>query len=287
MSETTLIAIRTVIAFIWLFIVARLIGPKQVSQLSFFDYVSGVTIGSMASSLAVETEMRPVAVFTGLGMFAVFAVGMTWLRHSRYNFRKWIDGEPIVLVSDGKLKFESLGFARMTIDEMVMLLRRAGVFDLEEVDWAWLEPTGQISVKKKAIHQPATAKRLGIPVPTSPQAHQVIIDGKVLRATLKDTGKTEEWLHDRLTEQGISDPGEVAVGQVKGDSLFVWRRDDKTPLIPAPSTGDLLRLNLQKAQAELELFALDTGNKDAQRLYAESSRRLQGVLEGIDPFLRG
>lgn len=286
MAETTLIAIRTVIAFVWLFIVARLIGPKQVSQLSFFDYVSGITIGSMASSLAVETEMRPVAVFTGLGMFALFAVGMTWLRHSRYTFRKWIDGEPVVLVSRGVLHFESLGFARMTADELVMLLRREGVFDLSEADWVWLEPTGQLSVRKKEQHNTLTPRQVGLPTPVRPQPHVVIIDRKVLPASLKDAGVDESWLLDRLAEQGIAGPEEVAIGQTDGQSLFVWRRDHRTPTIPAPRQEDLVRLTLQKAQSELELFALDTADGQAQHLYTDAARGVQRLLQQVGPYLR-
>lgn len=281
-----LVAIRTIIAFVWLFIVARIIGPKQVSQLSFFDYVSGITIGSMASTLAVDSEVRAVAVFTGLGMFALFAVAMSWLRHSRYPIRVWLDGEPILLVSDGRLHFDSLGFVRMTVDELLTLLRREGVFDLQEVDWVWFEPTGQISVRRKAPYNTVTLRDLDLPAPAKPQPHVVIIDGQVLPETLRETGHDEGWLMDRLAEQGLPGPGPVAVGQVSGESLFVWLRDGQSPPVPAPRREDLLRLTMRKAQAELELFALDTEDPQARRLYQQSAQDLQHVMREVEPLLR-
>lgn len=285
MPETFLTLIRTLAAFVWLFIIARMIGFRQISQLSFFEYVAGITIGSMASSMAVEIENRPVAVFTGLLVFALLAVVTSFVRHKSYRARKWFDGEPTKLVADGELDLKSLGQARMTIDELVMLLRREGVFDLSEVSDVFFEPTGQVSVRKKGQYAPLTPRQAGMTAVTAPLPHVVVVDGRVLRRTLQEAGKDREWLHRKLAEQGLDGTADVAMAQVKGDSLFIWTGDSQGVPAPAPPVSDVTRFSLQKVQAELEMFALDTGDEGAKKTYTDAARRLTGVINRVEPYL--
>lgn len=157
-TKTVLTALLSVVA---LFIITKLMGHKQVAQLDFFDYVCGITIGSIGAELATELE-SPWKPLVALVVYGIVAVGLDILCQKLPTARKYINGEPTVLFSDGKICRRNLKRAKITLSELLLMCRGQGYFDLDDIQIAVLEYNGRLSVLPRAVSRPLTPADIGI-----------------------------------------------------------------------------------------------------------------------------
>jgi len=209
MNEALVVLARSIIAFVTLFIFARLLGKQQVSQLTFFDYVLGITIGSIAASLSIDLESRAWPHWVGLAVWTLAVLGIQIASTKSTAAAKIFVGEPVVVISKGKLLEETMGRMRYTTGEILEQLRNQGVFDISTVEYAVMESDGQLSVLLKPEHRPATVQDLGLAPPSGGMSAQLIYDGQVIQENLQAAGVDEAWLAKRLREQGINNASEV------------------------------------------------------------------------------
>lgn len=191
-----------------LFIIAKIMGHKQVAQLDFFDYVSGITIGSIGAELATDLE-EPWKPLIALGIYGSVSVLLSLLTHKFPKTRKYINGTPSILMDNGKLYRKNLKKAKLDLSEFMLLCREQGYFDLNEIQTVVFEHNGKLSILPKAANRPATPSDLKITTKATQIGTEVIMDGRVMGENLKRMGLDTKWLEKQLKEQGYKSAKEV------------------------------------------------------------------------------
>ncbi|CUH97473.1 hypothetical protein P22_3604 [Propionispora sp. 2/2-37] len=229
MSITLVVVIRSVISFVILLLLVRLMGKQQVAQLTFFDYVVGITIGSMASTLSVQVNEDLLSTLAGLATWTILAILLAILSLHSVWIRKMVDGEATVVVENGKILEDKLKQIRIPIEQLISELRTQGVFNITDVEFAMFEPGGKISIQKKSQKQPVTPGDLNISTKYDGLPTNLILDGIVLQDALHSLNLTKAWLEHQLSKQNIQDITEISLAQLdtKGN-LYVDLKGDKS-----------------------------------------------------------
>lgn len=227
MNETLVTVVRGLVAFITLLILARLLGKQQISQLTFFEYVLGITIGSIASSMTIDLSIKAFPQWVGL-LTWTGAVLVTQLATVRWRgVSKYIDGEPTIVVMDGKLMEGAMQRMRYRASDLLEQLRVQGVFELRQVAYAVLEPSGQLSVLKRPEYQTVTRQDLALPGSRVGIDVELIYSGVIVEPNLRQSGRSLEWLLGQLRLQGVADPSEVFLATLDASgSLYLDRYAD-------------------------------------------------------------
>ena len=207
-----------------IFLITKIMGHKQVAQLDFFDYVSGITIGSIAAELATELE-EPMKPLVALTVYGAVSVLLNLIAQKIPQARKYINGTPSILMKDGVIYRENLKKSKLDLSEFLLLCREQGYFDLDEIQLAVFEHNGKLSLLPRAASRPATPQDLGITAKMTHVGAEIIMDGRVMGENLGRMGLDEKWLTSRLKSEGYRDPKEIV--------LAVYRKgEDKLTLYP-------------------------------------------------------
>lgn len=279
------VVVRSILFIIVLFLITKWLGKKQISQLSFFEYVNGITIGSIGAEVVTGLEQKiSVGIVAIVTCAAIpFLAGLISLKSK--GFRAFIEGKGTVFIKDGKIMEDNLKKERYSTDELLELLRKKNVFQVSDVEFAVLEPTGDLSVFLKKENQPLTPKDLNLSVASVKEPQTVIMDGKILDEPLTTIGRSRSWLKTELEKLGVSLEN-VFLGQVNSyGELTVDLYDDKIK-VPSPQERPLILATMKKCQADLELFALGTEDKDAKELYMKNSEKMQQAIDKVSYILR-
>lgn len=207
-----------------LFVVAKLMGHKQVAQLDFFDYVSGITIGSIGAELATELE-EPWKPLTALAIYGGISVLLSILAHKFPKTRKYINGTPTILMSGNKIYRNNLKKAKLDLSEFLLLCREAGYFDLSEINTAIFEHNGKLSVLPKSKNRPATPEDMRLPVKEAHIGTELILDGRIMGENLRRIGRDEAWLNKKLSLYGEKSPKNIFLGiyRAENDELSIYK----------------------------------------------------------------
>lgn len=192
-----------------LFILTKLIGNRQMSQLSMFDYINGITIGSIAAEMATSIQDDYRQPLVAMIVYAVVSVGISIVTCKSIKIRRIVTGKAMILLDDGKIFGENLKKARMDINEFMTLCRNNGYFSLDNIKTAILESNGKISFLPISSQRPVTPTDLQLSPTQEKLVANVILDGHILTENLRHTGNNETWLHKQLHAQGAKDVSEV------------------------------------------------------------------------------
>jgi uncharacterized membrane protein YcaP (DUF421 family) len=209
MNETVVVAVRGIIAFFTMLIFARLLGKLQISQLTFFDYILGITIGSMASALTTDLSTRAWAHWMGLFTWTVLVVLLQWITIKWRFISKYIDGEPTIVIMNGQIMEDAMRRMRFRVADLLEQLRLKEVFDLTQVEFAIMETNGKLSVLKKSEYRPVTVKDMNLQSKYTGISTELISSGVVVDQNLKQMNLERNWLDNQLKKFGINDPSEV------------------------------------------------------------------------------
>ncbi|WP_053220272.1 DUF421 domain-containing protein [Virgibacillus senegalensis] len=227
MNETIVVIVRVIISFFTLLIFTRLLGKQEVGQLTFFDYINGITIGSIAATLATDLSSKAWAHWLGLVGYALLTGLLQFITIKNRYLGKVLDGEPTVVVEDGKILEKNLGKMRIKMSELMTLLRSKNIFDITQVEYAVFEINGELSVKQKPQYLPVTRKDLQIATKPGRLATEVIQDGIVLKQNLTQRSKDQDWLHQQLKAKNINDVKQVSYALILPDeSLYIDKFED-------------------------------------------------------------
>lgn len=196
------VALRAFLSIVVLFILTKLMGNKQISQLNFFDYIIGISIGSIAAEMATTTD-RPHHFFVlAMVIYTIITVLITNIARKSIAMRRFFNGTPVPLVENGKIIEKNLVKAGFDVNDLLTELRYAGYFNIEDVQYALEETDGRVSIIPRPSARPATCEDLKITdaKPTLPQS-DVIIDGKIMTNNLKSVKKSREWLLEELKKR--------------------------------------------------------------------------------------
>lgn len=279
------VMLRSFLFLIVLYIITKLLGKKQISQLSFFEYITGITIGNIGAELATKVEH---SLFNGVVSIATFSLApfvAGFISMKSKSFRNNVEGKGTVFIKDGKVLEENMKKEKYTIDELLELLRKKDVFNVSDVEYAVLEATGDLTVLLKKENQPLTAKDLNLKLAPIKESETVIMDGEILDEPLSTVGRNRLWLKTELVKQGVTVEN-VFLGQINTyGELTVDLYDDKLK-VSSPQERPLLWATLKKCQADLELFALSTDSIEAKEMYQENSLKIQEAIDKMEPILK-
>lgn len=191
------------------FIFTKLMGNREMSQLSMFDYVSSITIGSIAGEMAVMSTDSFFKPLIAMLIFSVFTTLISYTTCKSIHLRRFIEGQSILLYQNGQIFEKNLLKAKLDVDEFLSACRLEGYFDLEEIHTIYLEPGGLLSILPKSADRPATPKDLNLTPTQSMPLANVIIDGKILFDNLQNTGKDDKWLNKQLETKGVKNRKDV------------------------------------------------------------------------------
>nr|WP_153721940.1 MULTISPECIES: DUF421 domain-containing protein [Sporosarcina] len=215
--------LRTVLSFVVLLILARFMGKKQVSQLTFFHYVTGITIGSIAANLAGESETPFLNGLYGMILWAVLTIVANYLSFKSIKLRVLLDDKPMIVIENGEIIEGSLRKLRLSFNDLNMLLREKSIFSMKEVNYAIFETNGNLSVMLKTGEEPATKKDVQASSPPPKYIPtEIITNGKVEEKNMRELKLTDVWLTKQLEQQGIARPEQVLYAEIQTDgSLYV------------------------------------------------------------------
>ncbi|MFD2444404.1 DUF421 domain-containing protein [Bacillus sp. CGMCC 1.16607] len=286
MSDPGHIIIRALVFIFVLFLFTKILGKKQISQISFFEYVSGITIGSIAGEVIMGLDGRLYHGLIAIFIFGIITLLVDIASLKSKKFRDIVEGRGAVFIKDGKIQEEILKKEKYSTDELVSLLRKKDVFSVADVEFAVLEPTGDLSVLLKKENQPITPKDLQLKVANEKETHTVIMDGQVLNDPMSDAGKTRAWLHLELEKLGVTIEN-VFLGQINSYGELTVDLYDDLVKVPSPQERPLLMAMLKKCQADLELFALETNSQEAKKMYNKNAKRITEAIHKLSPYLNG
>lgn len=199
------IILLSLFSLIVLFFLTKLIGYRQMSEMSMFDYVSGITIGSIAAEMATSLEDSFLEPLTAMIVYGLATVLLAVSANKNMAIRRFISGSPYVLLNNGKLYEDNFKKAHVDLSEFLVQCRLNGFFDLSELQAAILEENGKISFLPKAANRPATPTDLNLKPEEEVLVPTYIMDGHILTENLHHSGKDEIWLKKQLAAHGCPD----------------------------------------------------------------------------------
>ena len=194
-----------------LFICAKVIGRKQISQLNFLDYITGITIGSIAAELATDLEnmWKPLAA---MGVYALLTWLLSLIGKRAARSRKFLDGTPTIIMQNGKLYRSNMKKAKLDLSEFMVMCREQGYFNLADIHTAVFEYNGKLTILPVSKKRPATPEDMKLSPQQETLSTEVIMDGRILEENLRRMGLNAAWLDKQLRTQGVHDAKAVFLG---------------------------------------------------------------------------
>jgi len=200
---------RTILSFVTLLLLARLLGKQQLSQLSFFEYITGITIGGLAASITTDTSGTAWLWWLGLCAWSGLTLLVQFLALKNRQFSNLLAGRPSLVISHGKILETNMRKDRYRYEELLCQLRQHGIFDLEDVEFAVLESTGQLSVMRREQARAESGNR-----PTH-LPRVLVQEGEILPENLRWSGFDAAWLEESLRQKGITDIKKVKIAVLR------------------------------------------------------------------------
>lgn len=202
--KTVAIVPRSVISLILLFIVTKIIGKKQVSELSLFDYVIGISIGNFAAEMIINTDVPFTYGIIALFVFGIMALLVSKVTMKNITLRRILIGKPNILVERGQLLEDNFRKTKYDIHDFLEQCRISGYFDVSQIEYAVVEANGKLSILPKAEYQPVTPKDMNLKVDPVRLVANLIVDGRVMKNALEYMHKDEQWLQKELKVKGYT-----------------------------------------------------------------------------------
>lgn len=207
-------------SFVILFLVAKFIGHKQISQLDFFDYITGITIGSIAAEMATELE-EPWKPLTAMVIYGGVTLLLSVISSRFPRTRKYLNGTPTILLDHGKLYYDNLKKAKLDLSEFMVMCRQQGYFDLTSIQTAVFEYNGKLTILPVSDQRPATPKDLNLAPEQELLFTELIMDGRILEENLKRMGLDLTWLEKQLKQHHIHSAKDVLLALCDRNLKFV------------------------------------------------------------------
>ena len=209
--EILKVALTSVFSAVTLFIIAKIIGHKQMSQLDFFDYITGITIGSIAAELATEIE-EPLKPFVAMIVYGAITFILSVATRKMSRIRKFVNGTPTIIMNNGKIYRKNLKKAKLDLSEFMVMCRQEGYFNLNDIQTAIFEYNGRLTVLPVSTKRPVNPEDMELEPQPEHIFTEIIMDGRVIDENLKRMNLNEEWLKKQLKKQGFKSAKEVFLG---------------------------------------------------------------------------
>lgn len=217
---------RAVLSLVTLFLVTKMLGKKQVSQLSLFDYVIGISIGNFAAEMTINLDTNELNGILAVVLFGIFAYIISYLTMKSIHLRRFFMGTPTILIEDGKILENNMKKIKLDINDLLEEIRAKGYFSLNEINYAIMEVNGDVSVLPKNDFMPLTKGDMKIKTGNTSIECVAIIDGKIMKNNLKEIGKNEYWLKKELGKQKYTDISKILLCTIDiNDKVNIYERN--------------------------------------------------------------
>lgn len=209
--EILKVILTSVLSAVSLFVIAKIIGHKQMSQLDFFDYITGITIGSIAAELATELE-EPLNPLIAMIVYGVITVVLTTITSKFPKMRKFINGTPTIIMDNGKIYRKNMKKAKIDLSEFMVLCRQEGYFNLSDIQTAIFEYNGRLTILPVSTKRPLNPEDVNLTPQSEYINTEVIMDGRILEDNLNRMGHDSKWLKKKIKEQGFNNANDIFLG---------------------------------------------------------------------------
>jgi uncharacterized membrane protein YcaP (DUF421 family) len=205
-----------------------MMGKKQVGQLTFFNYITGISIGAIAAAISIDRSINVGEGFVGLIGWALLTHLVAFINLKSRKARVVLDGQPTIVIKNGDILDNAMAGAGLNMDDLSMLLREKDIFSTKDVDYAILEPDGKLSVLKKVNKQNPTKKDLQVKtVKPLYMPTEIIVDEKVVSKNLTELNLSEKWLQKQMEQAGLS-LDQIFYAEIQSDgTLFFDRKENQ------------------------------------------------------------
>ena len=210
--EVLHVVLASLFSAVILFLIAKVIGHKQVAQLEFFDYITGITIGSIAAELATTLDKPWWKPMISMLVFGSITVALSIITRRFAKSRKFINGTPTIIMNDGKLYRENMKKAKLELSEFLLLCRQEGYFNLNDIQTAVFEYNGKLSILSVSAKRPLNPEDMELNPKPEHIGTEIIMDGRVMGDNLKRKGLNDDWLQKELKKQGYKSAKEIFLG---------------------------------------------------------------------------
>lgn len=212
-----------------MFILTKLMGNKQMSELTMFDYINGITFGSIAAEMATVELDGFVKPLTAMITYALIVTLISILVNKSIKMRRIFSGRSVIIFDNGKIYKKNLNKVKLDLNELLCQCRVNGFFNLDDIQTIIFESNGRISILPKGKSRPLNPSDMGINVSDSSILASVIIDGNIMEDNLKQIGKDKTWLNKELSKLGYSSAGKVFLGLVdNSNKLYTYVADENS-----------------------------------------------------------
>ncbi len=218
------IFLRSISSVAVLFIISKLMGKKQISQLSFFDYIVGITIGSIAAQMAFDDSLHYYETIIAIATYGLCDIAIAVSTIKSVKLRRFFIGTPTVLIYNGKIIEENLISTRYDINELLSESRYNGYFNLCDIKYAIFETTGRVSFLPYSDKKPVTPYDMNLNVEQENLVANVIIDGNIMYNNLHSCGKDENWLKNELKIQKYNNIKDIILATCDNNTLTVYKK---------------------------------------------------------------
>lgn len=212
-------------ATIFLFFVTKIMGKKQVSEFSLFDYVIGISIGNFTAELTLNTDVQYVDGMVAVATFGLFSFFLTKLINKSIKLRRFVVGTPTVLMDNGKIIEKGLKKVNLDVNDLLEEARMSGYFDISEIEYAIMEGSGTISFLPKAKFKNATLNDLNIKTDKSYLSANIIINGEYMEEAIKKSNITKTELIKRLKKMNLDNPDSILLCTITNNKLDFYFKD--------------------------------------------------------------
>ena len=225
--EFIVICLTSIFSYLSLFLLTKLMGHKQISQLDFFDYITGITIGSIAAEFATELE-TPWKPLLAMIIYAIGTLLLGLIARKFPRTRKYLNGTSRIIMNNGKLNRENLKKAKLDINEFLVMCREQGYFDLSSIQTALFEYNGKLTILPTSLRRPATPEDFQLKPEQETLFAEIIMDGRILEKNLQNIGFDLNWLSKQLHQHGIRSHQDVFLAVCdKNQNISFYKKEDK------------------------------------------------------------
>ena len=218
------ICLTALLSIAELFILTKIMGRRQISQLSLFDYINGITIGSIAAEMAISSFENILKPAVAMAVYSIVAVVFSLLSNKSIVLRRFLVGKSLILMDNGQIYRNNLKKAGLDLNEFLTQCRTSGYFYLTDLQTVIIEPNGQLSFLEKASKSPATSEDVNVFKSENKICIVIVSDGKIMNKNLQSIKMSRDWLDNELTRQNITSISDVLLAYYDEGGLTVFEK---------------------------------------------------------------
>ncbi len=225
-EEIILIIPRSIFSLLTLFLATKILGKKQVSELSLFDYAIGMSIGNFTAEMTLDLESQFINGAVAILTFGIIGFLISFITMKSIYLRRLIIGVPTTIVYDGKILYKALKKIKIDINDFLEQARNAGYFDLNDIAYAIMEANGKISFLPKDKAKVPTKKDLNIKPEKDTLTANIIIDSKLMKENIKNTNRSYEWFVKELSHKGYKTYENILLATYSNNNITIYRKNE-------------------------------------------------------------